>query len=240
MGIWDKVKQTASDGMKKSKLRGIIREGNELTDEEKAELETLIGRTIEEDIAEKPGEYFHFTNTYGRIGVDQDKQLFKIGFNDTYFYSDLNTYELLENGGAITSGGLGVGRAIVGGALLGGVGLVMGGLTKKRKTTNVVESLKILVTFKNKKSVTIDFITKSQKKDAKYEKALIDAKETMSGFDFIMNTLEGEKHEEVITAVSTPSHPDSADELRKYKELLDDGIINQEEFDAKKSQILGI
>ena len=32
----------------------------------------------------------------------------------------------------------------------------------------------------------------------------------------------------------------SADELKKYKELLDSGIISQEEFDAKKKQLLGI
>lgn len=32
----------------------------------------------------------------------------------------------------------------------------------------------------------------------------------------------------------------NADELRKYKELLDCGVISQEEFDAKKKQILGI
>lgn len=31
-----------------------------------------------------------------------------------------------------------------------------------------------------------------------------------------------------------------ADELRKYKELLDSGVISQEEFDAKKKQILGL
>ena len=31
-----------------------------------------------------------------------------------------------------------------------------------------------------------------------------------------------------------------ADELRKYKSLLDDGIISQEEFDIKKKQILGM
>jgi len=31
-----------------------------------------------------------------------------------------------------------------------------------------------------------------------------------------------------------------ADELRKFKGLLDDGIITQEEFDAKKKQILGL
>lgn len=31
-----------------------------------------------------------------------------------------------------------------------------------------------------------------------------------------------------------------ADELRKYKSLLDDGIINQEEFDKKKKELLGL
>ena len=32
----------------------------------------------------------------------------------------------------------------------------------------------------------------------------------------------------------------SADELKKFKELLDCGIISQEEFDAKKKQLLGL
>lgn len=32
----------------------------------------------------------------------------------------------------------------------------------------------------------------------------------------------------------------SADELRKYRELLDSGVISQEEFDAKKKQLLGL
>ena len=57
--------------------------------------------------------------------------------------------------------------------------------------------------------------------------------------------------EEVYTAISkllqdrqnTPSeknihHSSSADELKKYKDLLDNGIITQEEFDAKKKQLL--
>lgn len=32
----------------------------------------------------------------------------------------------------------------------------------------------------------------------------------------------------------------NADELKKYKELLDSGVITQEEFDAKKKQLLGL
>ena len=42
----------------------------------------------------------------------------------------------------------------------------------------------------------------------------------------------GNKHHEEAT--STP------DELKKYKDLLDSGIITQEEFDAKKKQLLGL
>ena len=32
----------------------------------------------------------------------------------------------------------------------------------------------------------------------------------------------------------------NADELKKYKDLLDQGVITQEEFDAKKKQLLGL
>lgn len=43
-----------------------------------------------------------------------------------------------------------------------------------------------------------------------------------------------EKQQSVTLAASTP------DELKKYKELLDGGIITQEEFDAKKKQLLNL
>ena len=40
------------------------------------------------------------------------------------------------------------------------------------------------------------------------------------------------------TSESTDS--DQADDIRKYKKLLDDGIITQEEFEAKKKELLGM
>lgn len=43
-----------------------------------------------------------------------------------------------------------------------------------------------------------------------------------------------EKQQSVTLTASTP------DELKKYKELLDGGIITQEEFDAKKKQLLNL
>lgn len=38
----------------------------------------------------------------------------------------------------------------------------------------------------------------------------------------------------------TSKKTDTADEIAKYKQLLDDGVITQEEFDAKKKQLLGL
>lgn len=45
-----------------------------------------------------------------------------------------------------------------------------------------------------------------------------------------------------ITTPTAPTAPitSNADEIKKYKELLDSGIITQQEFDAKKRQLLGL
>ena len=43
---------------------------------------------------------------------------------------------------------------------------------------------------------------------------------------------------ETIKSKNTVISP--VEELKKYKELLDGGIITQEEFDAKKKQLLGL
>lgn len=48
---------------------------------------------------------------------------------------------------------------------------------------------------------------------------------------------ENSKHE---TATTVQVAPSPADEIKKFKELLDSGIISQEEFDAKKKQLLGL
>ena len=50
----------------------------------------------------------------------------------------------------------------------------------------------------------------------------------------------GNKQEAVPVTHVTQQSQSSADELMKYKELLDNGIITQEEFDAKKKQLLGL
>ena len=52
---------------------------------------------------------------------------------------------------------------------------------------------------------------------------------------------KGGNAEPVAVPVSVPAaETSSADELRKYKQLLDEGVITEEEFEAKKKQLLGL
>ena len=58
----------------------------------------------------------------------------------------------------------------------------------------------------------------------------------------VISNLLIERQQEKAKSVAVASIPksDSADELKKFKELLDMGVITQEEFDAKKKQLLGL
>lgn len=53
----------------------------------------------------------------------------------------------------------------------------------------------------------------------------------------LVELIESKRHAETPSNSSTVS---TADELKKFKDLLDEGILTQEEFDAKKKQLLGI
>lgn len=59
--------------------------------------------------------------------------------------------------------------------------------------------------------------------------------------DYIKQQIELCKKSKSASNQATVIHQASAaDELKKFKELLDSGIITQEEFDAKKKQLLGL
>ncbi|MBQ7119914.1 MAG: SHOCT domain-containing protein [Oscillospiraceae bacterium] len=63
--------------------------------------------------------------------------------------------------------------------------------------------------------------------------------------DVVFNAISSlliERQEQNTKANTQNSSPtqSNADELKKFKELFDSGIITQEEFDAKKKQLLGL
>lgn len=54
-------------------------------------------------------------------------------------------------------------------------------------------------------------------------------------FEFI-----NQKVNDISNGKASANSVGTADELKKYKDLLDQGVITQEEFDAKKKQLLGL
>lgn len=74
----------------------------------------------------------------------------------------------------------------------------------------------------------------------KIEKFTVKYLENVSEFTNVWKSLNSEKTQKESAAANQTATYGSADELKKFKELLDSGIISQEEFDAKKKQLLGL
>lgn len=59
-------------------------------------------------------------------------------------------------------------------------------------------------------------------------------------FTTVSDLLKERQHKQQTTIIKDETAQSNADELKKYKELLDSGVISQEEFDTKKKQLLGL
>lgn len=150
-----------------------------------------------------------------------------------FSYDEIIDFELLQDGETITKGSLG--GAIVGGALMGGVGALVGGSLGKKKTKQEITEYRIKITTKNsfRPTVYINFLStgKVKSNSLSYKMCVGDAQGVLSQLTIIAN----------YTSNSTvPSSTSGADEILKFKNLLDQGIITEEEFTEKKKQLLGL
>ncbi|EJN93089.1 SHOCT domain-containing protein [Oenococcus oeni] len=148
-----------------------------------------------------------------------------------YPYKEIIGYKPIINGKSIKKHH-GITRAIVGGALLGGAGAIVGAVTGG-KQYDVVDKLAISIFFKDNKQFEMIFLNSETKTDSFTYKTL------QESFNLLANKLES------IISINNANVTDSkkvsdADEISKFKALLDEGTITKGEFDAKKKQILGL
>ena len=125
-------------------------------------------------------------------------------------YTSSTTISKTENNG--------IKRAIIGGVLAGSTGAVIGAVTANHITTSEAHSNEhfyVHVRFKNEPKDYCIYLENSNE------------------VNLLLRYFSQVPQEE------STIH-DSLDDLRKYKELLDDGIITQQDFEAKKKQLLGI
>lgn len=69
---------------------------------------------------------------------------------------------------------------------------------------------------------------------------LTDDIKTIQDLILFMNEHKIFKDEKIINKKTKRSERQNAEALREFKKLLDEGIITEEEFEAKKKQLLGI
>lgn len=186
-----------------------------------------------EDIKNMESIGFNITNIIeNTIELDENKKLFRIRksfYNSTtkiYKYSDILEFELLEDDNTIETSA-GIGKAIAGGVLFGGVGAIVGANTAKRNSKTVIDSMKIRITLKDIQN-PMEFIDVSNSRlkanTEEYRKAIERAQKILSVLSIIKNNSQNEA--------------DYIEEIKKYKKLLDDNIISEEEFEKKKKELL--
>ena len=171
------------------------------------------------------------------IKVDFDNKLFNLPLRGPrepfiYLFSDLLNFELVEDGTTLSKGGFG--SAVAGGALLGAAGMITGGILGK-KNKDIINSMYItlslndpLISFRK-----ISFISSKTKKNGLiYKSCKTDAENTVSLLERVCSSAGQEIQPQIQGS--------AADEIKKFKELLDAGIITEDEFNAKKEQLLGI
>ena len=188
------------------------------------------------------GTTFHADKTVldGKISVDERRETLRVN-GAIYLYENILSYELLEEDGTVVTTG-GLGSAAVGGLLFGPVGAVVGGSTGKR-TSCTSRSFKIRISFIDGPSDLT--IVRCSSAGSVSNRGLQDA----------LAVLERACHrrDEIAQAAASgpaapaaapdpghsfPAGDDAADLIRKFKALADDGVITQEEFEAKKRQLL--
>ena len=158
---------------------------------------------------------------------------------DLFHFDDLLDYKIVEDGGTESKGGLG--SAVVGGALFGGAGAIVGSnVGKKVKSTVTKMDVVIQVSYPYISQVEIPLIIQPVERNSLSYKAVCDTANKITSL--LDNKLKNKTPDEPVVQQPSPAPAvtSAADELLKYKNLLDIGAITQEEYDKKKSQLLGL
>lgn len=159
-------------------------------------------------------------------------------YSKIYNYTDLINYEIYENNNSVVQGT--IGKTLIGGAFFGLGGMILGG-NSKRKISSKCDDLRLIIRVNdiNNTCLSVQYISKNiDKNSSKYKIYKDELFEIVSVLEYMMNDVKkidvSNKNE-----ISLNSQTDR-EKLEDLKKLLDEGIITQEEFEAKKKQILNL
>lgn len=191
-----------------------------------------------------------FNDTTQEISFGKLDYIKDIFISDTtiskFEYASLIKYEYKEGENTISVGGSGVGRAIVGGVLFGGAGAIVGAATKKNNKKSVIADMSVFITFDIDGKICVkkvkinEFLDNELKYGSmSYMKYYNQAQNLMKKLESIYLSYHQEPETQKIDSNDSMVML-NADELRKYKGLLDDGIITESEFQLIKNRMLNV
>ncbi len=152
-------------------------------------------------------------------------------------YNDLLNFEIVEDGESVIQGRSG--SVLVGSALLGGVG-ALAGASRSKKISNTCTnlSIKLIVNDVQKPLISFPLISETVKKSSEcYEKSYKNATEFEAILQIILSNSNHEKRQD---AFENREKDSIKEQLQELKEMLDEGLITQEDYEKKKKQILGL
>jgi len=175
-------------------------------------------------------------------------------------YKDILESEIVEDGLTVTktSRSSQIGGALLGGVLAGGVGAIIGGLSGSSSSQQEVlkVDLKVVLNDIDKPVALINFLTADvidldgkpfpiKKDDIKYTSKISEANHWHGLISVLIRQADDEdkrkeKAEKNFNNIDNNNQSLSvADELKKLHNLVKEGILTQEQFDAHREKLLG-
>lgn len=157
---------------------------------------------------------------------------------DIIKFTDIIECEIIEDSNTIMKGG--IGRAVVGNAIAGGVGAIVGATTRKSK--NVINSLQIRIITKNisKSLYTIRLITTEISKDSSiYNESMFFANNVYATITSIINDNNNTKNLNIDGKKDMlQNNNDFIEQLERLSKLKKEALITDKEFEEGKQKIL--
>ena len=161
-------------------------------------------------------------------------------YSKIYNFSDIINYEVIENGKKVVQGT--AGEALIGGFFFGISGAIAGSNVQKEINDICTDlELHIRVNDFEKPQIVFTFIQGEmcEKSSPEYRLAKSNLQAICAQLEYIINTktLEQSANTQVQSSTTEKS---SKEQLQELKEMLDEGLIKDNDYEQKKKQILGL